>query len=65
IARCDDRSDDLDTYDSDCNERNTAKVALLANLSHYCSDALAEVHNPDIVDNNMIIHDVQVISSSE
>nr|GEW26841.1 retrovirus-related Pol polyprotein from transposon TNT 1-94 [Tanacetum cinerariifolium] len=29
-------------YDSDCDELNTAKVALMANLSHYDSDALAE-----------------------
>ncbi|GJV16453.1 hypothetical protein Tco_1361776 [Tanacetum coccineum] len=37
------QADDLDTYDSDCDELNTAKVALMANLSHYGSDALAEV----------------------
>ncbi|GJZ09269.1 hypothetical protein Tco_0543552 [Tanacetum coccineum] len=48
------QADDLDAYDSDCNELNTAKVALMANLSHYGSDALAEVHNPDNVDNNMV-----------
>ncbi|GJV32309.1 retrovirus-related pol polyprotein from transposon TNT 1-94 [Tanacetum coccineum] len=58
-------SDDLDAYDSDCDELNTAKVALMANLSHYGSDALAEVHNPDNVDNNMINQGVQVILSSE
>ncbi|GJT18627.1 hypothetical protein Tco_0877333 [Tanacetum coccineum] len=34
--------DDLDAYDSDCDELNSAKVALKANLSHYGSDALAE-----------------------
>ncbi|GJY06006.1 retrovirus-related pol polyprotein from transposon TNT 1-94 [Tanacetum coccineum] len=34
--------DDLDAYDSDCDELNTAKVALMANLSHNGSDALAE-----------------------
>ncbi|GJX35840.1 ribonuclease H-like domain-containing protein [Tanacetum coccineum] len=34
--------DDLDAYDSNCDELNTAKVALMANLSHYGSDALAE-----------------------
>ncbi|GJU52356.1 uncharacterized mitochondrial protein-like protein [Tanacetum coccineum] len=34
--------DDLDAYDSDYDELNTAKVALMANLSHYGSDALAE-----------------------
>ncbi|GJU08817.1 hypothetical protein Tco_1125247 [Tanacetum coccineum] len=33
---------DLDEYDSYCDELNTAKVALMANLSHYGSDALAE-----------------------
>ncbi|GKA11119.1 hypothetical protein Tco_0690552 [Tanacetum coccineum] len=58
-------SDDLDAYDSDCDELNTAKVALMANLSHYGSDALAEVHNPDNVDNNMINQAVQVMPSSE
>ncbi|GKB21149.1 hypothetical protein Tco_0855072, partial [Tanacetum coccineum] len=34
------KSDGLDAYDSDCDELNTAKVALMANLSHYGSDAL-------------------------
>nr|GEV69535.1 copia protein [Tanacetum cinerariifolium] len=59
------QADDLDAYDSDCDELNTAKVALMANLSHYGLDALTEVHNPDNVDNNMINHVVQVIPSSE
>ncbi|GJY67636.1 hypothetical protein Tco_0469874 [Tanacetum coccineum] len=53
------QADDLDAYDSDCDELNTAKVALMANLSHYGLDALAEVHNPDNVDNNMINQGVQ------
>ncbi|GKF10980.1 hypothetical protein Tco_0048906 [Tanacetum coccineum] len=35
-------ADDLDAYDSDCGELNTTKVALMENLSHYSSDALAE-----------------------
>ncbi|GKD12174.1 hypothetical protein Tco_1196581 [Tanacetum coccineum] len=58
-------TDDLDAYDSDCDELNTAKVALMVNLSHYVSDALAEVHNPDNVDNNMINQGVQVMPSFE
>ncbi|GJX50788.1 hypothetical protein Tco_0277633 [Tanacetum coccineum] len=41
------QADDLDAYDSDCDELNTAKVALMANLSCYGLDVLAEVHNPD------------------
>ncbi|GJS27420.1 retrovirus-related pol polyprotein from transposon TNT 1-94 [Tanacetum coccineum] len=48
------QADDLDAYDSDCDQLNTVKVALMANLSHNGTDALAEVHNPDNVDNNMI-----------
>ncbi|GJV66686.1 hypothetical protein Tco_1482195 [Tanacetum coccineum] len=36
------QADDLDAYDSNCDELNTAKVSLMANLSHYGSDALAE-----------------------
>ncbi|GKD56517.1 retrovirus-related pol polyprotein from transposon TNT 1-94 [Tanacetum coccineum] len=36
------QANDLDAYDSDCDELNTAKVALMANLSHYGLDALAE-----------------------
>nr|GFA87389.1 hypothetical protein [Tanacetum cinerariifolium] len=37
------QADDLDAYDSDCDELNSAKVALMENLSHYGSDNLAEV----------------------
>nr|GEV83211.1 hypothetical protein [Tanacetum cinerariifolium] len=36
------QADDLDAYDSNSDELNTAKVPLIANLSHYGSDALAE-----------------------
>ncbi|GJZ12840.1 retrovirus-related pol polyprotein from transposon TNT 1-94 [Tanacetum coccineum] len=59
------QADDLDAYDSDCDELNTAKVALMVNLSHYGLDALAEVHNHDNMNNNMINQAVQAMSSSE
>nr|GFC27651.1 hypothetical protein [Tanacetum cinerariifolium] len=36
------QADDLDAYDSDCDELNSAKIALMANLSHYGSDNMAE-----------------------
>nr|GEU45150.1 reverse transcriptase domain-containing protein [Tanacetum cinerariifolium] len=39
------QADDLDAYDSDCNELNSAKIALMANLSHYGSDNLTETVN--------------------
>ncbi|GKA24664.1 hypothetical protein Tco_0710697 [Tanacetum coccineum] len=59
------QANDLDAYDSDCDELNTAKVTLMANLSHYGSDALAEVHNPDNVDNNIINQDALILSVIE
>nr|GEW12143.1 hypothetical protein [Tanacetum cinerariifolium] len=37
------KADDLDAYDSDCDELNIAKVALMANLSHFGSDVFTEV----------------------
>nr|GEY48366.1 reverse transcriptase domain-containing protein [Tanacetum cinerariifolium] len=36
------QADDLDTYDSDCDEINSAKIALMASLSHDGSNNLAE-----------------------
>nr|GEU32693.1 hypothetical protein [Tanacetum cinerariifolium] len=51
------QADDLDVYDSDCDEINTAKVALMANLSHYGSDDLVEKAQqlePKLYDGNVI-----------
>ncbi|GJS82417.1 retrovirus-related pol polyprotein from transposon TNT 1-94 [Tanacetum coccineum] len=59
------QDDDLDAYDSDCDELNTAKVALKVNLSHYGSDALAKVHNHDNVNNNMTNQAVHAMASFE
>nr|GEW82896.1 hypothetical protein [Tanacetum cinerariifolium] len=56
------QADDLDAYDSNCDELNTAKVALMVSLSHYGSDVLTEVHNHDNV-NNMINHAMQNYNS--
>nr|GEW09001.1 hypothetical protein [Tanacetum cinerariifolium] len=36
------QANDLDAYNSDCDKLNTAKVALMENLSHYGSDVLSE-----------------------
>ncbi|GJR53629.1 retrovirus-related pol polyprotein from transposon TNT 1-94 [Tanacetum coccineum] len=41
------------------------EVALMAHLSHYGSDVLAEVHNPDNMDKNMINQGVQAGPSFE
>ncbi|GJT16348.1 integrase, catalytic region, zinc finger, CCHC-type containing protein [Tanacetum coccineum] len=59
------QADDLDAYDSDCDELNTARFALMANLSHYGSNVLTEVHNPNNMDNNMINQGVQARPSSK
>ncbi|GJT11089.1 hypothetical protein Tco_0858131 [Tanacetum coccineum] len=59
------QADDLDAYDSDCDELNTAKIALMANLSQYDLDALVEVNNHDNVDNNLMNQVVQAMLSSE
>ncbi|GJV56520.1 hypothetical protein Tco_1457525 [Tanacetum coccineum] len=65
LAQAQAHADDLDAYDSDCDELNSAKVALMANLSHYGLDALAEVHNHDNMNNNAVNQVVQVMSSSQ
>nr|GFB85607.1 hypothetical protein [Tanacetum cinerariifolium] len=59
------QADDLDAYDSDCDELNSAKVALMANLSHYGSDTLAEVNNHAHRTNPLISQEMQVLSISE
>nr|GEU31361.1 hypothetical protein [Tanacetum cinerariifolium] len=48
------QANDLDAFDFDYDEINSAKIALMANLSHYGSDNLAEVHNPDKVINQAV-----------
>ncbi|GJQ97664.1 hypothetical protein Tco_0008803 [Tanacetum coccineum] len=65
------QADNLDAYDSDCDELNTAKVALMANLSHYGSDALAESNvmnysETEITsDSNIIPYSQYVIESQQ
>ncbi|GKA09169.1 hypothetical protein Tco_0688500, partial [Tanacetum coccineum] len=49
------QADDLDAYDSDCDEISTAKAVLMANLSSYRSDVLSEI--------KPTLYDVSVISS--
>nr|GEZ99776.1 hypothetical protein [Tanacetum cinerariifolium] len=59
------QADDLDAYDSDCDELNSAKIALMANLSHYGSDNLAEVNNHNNRTNQLIHQEMQAPSTSE
>nr|GEV56556.1 integrase, catalytic region, zinc finger, CCHC-type, peptidase aspartic, catalytic [Tanacetum cinerariifolium] len=57
--------DDLDAYDSDCDEINSAKVALMMNLSYYGFDDLTKVHNQDNVTHNVINQAVQKMPLSK
>nr|GFB54172.1 hypothetical protein [Tanacetum cinerariifolium] len=59
------QADDMDTYDSDCYELNAAKITLMANLSHYGFDNLAEVNNQDNMTNHLIHQEMQVPSTSK
>nr|GEY29725.1 integrase, catalytic region, zinc finger, CCHC-type, peptidase aspartic, catalytic [Tanacetum cinerariifolium] len=59
------RADNLDAYDSDCDELNSVKVALMANLSHYGSDNLAEVNNLNNMSTHLIHQEMHVPSTSE
>nr|GEU91455.1 hypothetical protein [Tanacetum cinerariifolium] len=58
------QADDLDAYDSNCDDITTAKVALMANLSRYGSDVLSEVPHSNITNNDMLNQTVQDTNSS-
>ena len=58
------QADDLDAYDSNCDDITTAKVALMANLSCYGSDVLFEVTNPENTHNAMLNQSVQEMQYS-
>nr|GEX75731.1 hypothetical protein [Tanacetum cinerariifolium] len=56
----DDRIDDLDAFDSSCDEAPSASVVLMAKLSTYDSYVLFDVPNYDTNhDNNVIVQSVQ------
>ncbi|GKB68048.1 hypothetical protein Tco_0929460, partial [Tanacetum coccineum] len=59
------QADDLDAYDSDCDEISTAKAVLMANFSSYGSDVLSEVPHFDNTNNDMLNESVQEMSYSE
>nr|GFB61990.1 hypothetical protein [Tanacetum cinerariifolium] len=46
----------LDAYDSDCDEINSAKIALMENLSHYGSGNLAESLEIDNLKHTLLEH---------
>ncbi|GKB64667.1 hypothetical protein Tco_0920853 [Tanacetum coccineum] len=59
------QADDLDAYDSDCDELNSTKIALMTNLSKNSSDALTEVQNLDNLTYDLINQSEQIMMSSK
>ncbi|GJW23884.1 integrase, catalytic region, zinc finger, CCHC-type containing protein [Tanacetum coccineum] len=57
--------DNLDAYDSDCDEISTAKTVSMANLSSYGSNALSKVPISDKTNNDMLNQSVQEMLYSE
>nr|GEV02225.1 retrovirus-related Pol polyprotein from transposon TNT 1-94 [Tanacetum cinerariifolium] len=55
--------DDLDAYASDCDEINSAKIALMANLSHYGSDNLAENSSTPAQQDDLILSVVEQLKT--
>nr|GEX22592.1 hypothetical protein [Tanacetum cinerariifolium] len=59
------QADDFDAYDIDCDDITTAKVALMANLSHYGSNVISEVSHSEHTNNDMLNQSVQEMQYSE
>nr|GEW54000.1 hypothetical protein [Tanacetum cinerariifolium] len=57
------QADDLDAYDSDCDEINLAKIALMANLSHYGSDNLAENSSSHALQDYLILSVIEQLKT--
>nr|GFD43904.1 hypothetical protein [Tanacetum cinerariifolium] len=57
------QADDLDAYDSDCDEINSAKIAFMANLSHYGSDNLAENSTLPALQDDLILSVIEQLKT--
>ncbi|GJW05485.1 hypothetical protein Tco_1564341 [Tanacetum coccineum] len=58
------QADDLDAYDSNCDELNSTKIALMANLSRNGPDAITETE-PEITSDSNIIPYSQYLSETQ
>ncbi|GKB98058.1 reverse transcriptase domain-containing protein [Tanacetum coccineum] len=59
------QTEDLDTYDSDCDDLSTAQAVLMANISNYGSDIISEVPNSETYLNDMDNQSVQALQDFE
>nr|GFA82546.1 hypothetical protein [Tanacetum cinerariifolium] len=55
--------DNLDAYGSDCDEINSAKIALMANLSHYGLDNLAENSTLPALQDDLILSVIEQLKT--
>ncbi|GJX35337.1 hypothetical protein Tco_0246894 [Tanacetum coccineum] len=58
-------TEDLDTYDSNCDDISNAQAVLMANISNYGSDVISEVPHSEIYLNDMENQTVQAIQDFE
>ncbi|GJV54980.1 retrovirus-related pol polyprotein from transposon TNT 1-94 [Tanacetum coccineum] len=59
------QTEDLDTYDSDCDDLSTAQAVLMANISNYGSDVISEVPNSKTYLNDMDNQSVHALQDFE
>ncbi|GJY67065.1 retrovirus-related pol polyprotein from transposon TNT 1-94 [Tanacetum coccineum] len=57
--------EDLDTYDSDCDDLSTAQAVLMANISDYGSNIISEVPNSETYLNDMDNQSVHALQDFE
>nr|GEV82331.1 hypothetical protein [Tanacetum cinerariifolium] len=55
--------DDLDAYDSDCDEFTSTKISIIANLSHYGSDNLAENSSSPTQQDDLILSVIEQLKN--
>ncbi|GKD64213.1 phosphopantothenoylcysteine decarboxylase-like protein [Tanacetum coccineum] len=59
------QTEDLDTYDSNCDDLSTAQAVLMANISNYGSDVISEVPNSETYLNDMNNQSVHALQDFE
>ncbi|GKC39787.1 hypothetical protein Tco_1052171 [Tanacetum coccineum] len=59
------QTEDLDTYDSDCDDISNAKAVLMANISNYGSDIISEVPHSETYLNDMENQSVHAMQDFE
>ncbi|GJR27400.1 retrovirus-related pol polyprotein from transposon TNT 1-94 [Tanacetum coccineum] len=59
------QTEDLDTYDSDCDDLSSAQAVLMANISNYGSDVISEVPNSETYLNDMDNQSVHALQDFE